>query len=76
MNNELLHHLEQRINQAVDEISVLRKKIEQLETQKTQLTEENNELEQKIYNNQEQQNNWETSINKMLNNLNQLDGTE
>lgn len=76
MNNELLHHLEQRINQAVDEISVLRQKITQLEAQNTQLSEENNELEQKIYSNQEQQNNWETSINKMLNNLNQLDGTE
>ncbi len=76
MNNELLHHLEQRINQAVDEISVLRQKIAQLETQNTQLTEENSELEQKIYSHQEQQNNWETSISKMLNNLNQLDGTE
>ena len=76
MNNELLHHLEQRINQAVDEISVLRQKIAQLETQNTQLTEENSELEQKIYSHQEQQNNWETSISKTLNNLNQLDGTE
>ena len=76
MNNELLHHLEQRINQAVDEISVLRQKITQLEAQNTQLSEEKNELEQKVYSNQEQQNNWETSINKMLNNLNQLDGTE
>jgi cell division protein ZapB len=76
MNNELLHHLEQRINQAVDEISVLRQKIAQLETQNTQLTEDNTELELKIYTHQEQQNDWETSINKMLNNLNQLDGTE
>ncbi|KJZ12788.1 hypothetical protein OA92_09255 [Marinomonas sp. SBI22] len=76
MNNELLHHLEQRINQAVDEISVLRQKIAQLEAQNTQLSEDNNELEQKVYSHQEQQNSWETSINKMLNNLNQLDGTE
>ncbi|MGB0941297.1 MAG: cell division protein ZapB [Marinomonas sp.] len=76
MNNELLHHLEQRINQAVDEISVLRQKIAQLEAQNTQLSEDNNELEQKVYSHQEQQNSWETSINKMLNNLNQLDDTE
>jgi cell division protein ZapB len=76
MNNELLHHLEQRINQAVDEINVLRQKIAQLEAQNTQLSEDNNELEQKVYSHQEQQNSWETSINKMLNNLNQLDGTE
>lgn len=76
MNNELLHHLEQRINQAVDEISVLRQKIEQLEAKNTQLTEDNTELELKVYSHQEQQNDWETSISKMLNNLNQLDGTE
>lgn len=45
MNNELLHHLEQRINEAVEEIGSLRKRIADLEMQNYELNEEKSELQ-------------------------------
>ncbi|MCZ2722139.1 cell division protein ZapB [Marinomonas sp. 15G1-11] len=73
MNNELLHHLEQRINQAVEEINALRGKISDLEMKNYELSEEKTELEAKFSQQEEQQANWENSLNGMLSRLNQLD---
>lgn len=73
MNNELLHHLEQRINAAVEEISTLRQRIQDLEMQNYELSEERDELNSKLSQHTEQQSNWEDSLNQMLNKLNQLD---
>lgn len=73
MNNELLHHLEQRINQAVEEINALRGKISDLEMKNYELSEEKTELEAKLSQQEEQQVNWENSLNGMLSRLNQLD---
>lgn len=73
MNNELLHHLEQRINQAVDEISALRGRIAELEMQNHEMTENKAEIEAQLNQRNEQQSNWESSLNQMLAKLNQLD---
>ncbi len=73
MNNELLHHLEQRINQAVEEINTLRGQISDLEMKNYELSEEKAELEAKLAQNSEQQTNWENSLNGMLARLDQLD---
>jgi len=73
MNNELLHHLEQRINQAVEEINTLRGKLSDLEMKNYELSEEKSELEAKLSQNSEQQTNWENSLNGMLSRLDQLD---
>lgn len=73
MNNELLQHLEQRINKAVDEISSLREKISELEIQNYELLEEKNELQNSLTQTKEQQSNWEASLSQMLNRLNQID---
>lgn len=76
MNNELLHHLEQRINEAVEEISSLRHKISELEMQNYELSEGKNELEAMLNQKNEQQSNWESSLSQMLNRLNQLDNKQ
>lgn len=73
MNNELLHHLEQRITAAVEEIATLRQRIQELEMQNYELSEERDELNNKLSQSSEQQANWESSLNDMLNKLNQLD---
>lgn len=73
MNNELLHHLEQRINEAVEEIGSLRKRIAELEMQNYELSEEKSELQTSIEQNNAQQSNWESSLSQMLQRLNQLD---
>lgn len=73
MNNELLHHLEQRINAAVEEISTLRQRISELEMQNYELTEEKEEISSKLNQQSELQSNWENSLTQMLNKLNQLD---
>lgn len=73
MNNELLQHLEQRINAAVAEISSLRTKISELEMQNYELAEEKNELQNTLTQTKEQQSNWESSLSQMLNKLNQID---
>lgn len=73
MNNELLHHLEQRINAAVEEISSLRQRISELEMQNYELSEERDEVKAKLSQQAEQQTNWESSLNQMLSKLNQLD---
>lgn len=73
MNNELLHHLEQRINQAVEEINTLRSKLSDLEMKNYELSEEKSELEATLSQNSEQQTNWENSLNGMLSRLDQLD---
>ena len=73
MNNELLHHLEQRINQAVEEINALRGKISDLEMKNYELSEEKAEIEGKLSQQEEQQTNWESALNGMLSRLNQLD---
>ncbi|MBM6552167.1 cell division protein ZapB [Marinomonas ostreistagni] len=73
MNNELLHHLEQRITAAVEEIATLRQRIQELEMQNYELSEERDELNNKLSQSSEQQANWENSLNDMLNKLNQLD---
>lgn len=73
MNNELLHDLERRISQAVEEITLLRQNVAQLESQNNQLAQRNNELEQAMNANREQQHNWEQSMANMLTNLNKLD---
>ncbi|MEP0071263.1 MAG: cell division protein ZapB [Marinomonas sp.] len=73
MNNELLQHLEQRINAAVDEISSLRTKISELEMQNYELNEEKNELQNTLTQTKEQQSSWESSLSQMLNRLNQID---
>ena len=73
MNNELLHHLEQRINAAVEEISTLRQRISELEMQNYELTEERDEAQAKLTQQAEQTTNWENSLNQMLSKLNQLD---
>ncbi|MFT2112128.1 cell division protein ZapB [Marinomonas sp. 2405UD68-3] len=73
MNNELLHHLEQRINQAVEEINTLRGKLSDLEVKNYELSEEKSELEAKLSQNSEQQTSWEDSLNGMLSLLDQLD---
>lgn len=73
MNNELLHHLEQRINAAVEEISTLRQRISELEMQNYELSEERDEVKAKLAQQAEQHTNWESSLNQMLSKLNQLD---
>ncbi|MEO9656315.1 cell division protein ZapB [Marinomonas sp.] len=73
MNHELLHHLEQRINEAVEEIGSLRKRISELEMQNYELSEEKSELQSNIEQNNAQQSNWESSLTQMLERLNQLD---
>lgn len=73
MNNELLHHLEQRINAAVEEISSLRQRISELEMQNYELSEERDEVQAKLAQHTEQQTSWENSLNQMLSKLNQLD---
>ncbi|CUB05650.1 cell division protein ZapB [Marinomonas fungiae] len=73
MNNELLHHLEQRINAAVEEISTLRQRISELEMQNYELSEERDEAQAKLTQQAEQTTNWENSLNQMLSKLNQLD---
>ncbi|RUM51998.1 MAG: cell division protein ZapB [Marinomonas sp.] len=73
MNNELLHHLEQRINAAVEEISTLRQRISELEMQNYELSEERDEVKSQLSQQTEQQTNWENSLNQMLSKLNQLD---
>lgn len=73
MNNELLHHLEQRINAAVEEISTLRQRISELEMQNYELSEERDEAQAKLTQQAEQNSNWENSLNQMLSKLNQLD---
>ncbi|SBS34026.1 Cell division protein ZapB [Marinomonas aquimarina] len=73
MNNELLHHLEQRINAAVEEISTLRQRISELEMQNYELSEERDEAQAKLTQQAEQSSNWENSLNQMLSKLNQLD---
>ncbi|TDO96011.1 cell division protein ZapB [Marinomonas balearica] len=73
MNNELLHHLEQRINNAVEEISSLRQKVSELEMKNYELSEEKEELRAGLTQKSEQQTSWESSLNQMLDRLNQLD---
>ncbi|MCO4787311.1 Cell division protein ZapB [Marinomonas gallaica] len=73
MNNELLHHLEQRINAAVEEISTLRQRISELEMQNYELSEERDETKAQLAQQAEQTTNWESSLNQMLSKLNQLD---
>ncbi|RBP83155.1 cell division protein ZapB [Marinomonas rhizomae] len=73
MNNELLHHLEQRINDAVEEIGSLRKRISELEMQNYELSEEKAEIQSTLDQTKEQQSNWESSLSQMLNRLNQMD---
>ncbi|WP_417507656.1 cell division protein ZapB [Marinomonas gallaica] len=73
MNNELLHHLEQRINAAVEEISTLRQRISELEMQNYELSEERDETKAQLAKQAEQTTNWESSLNQMLSKLNQLD---
>ncbi len=73
MNNELLHHLERRINEAVEEISSLRTRVSELEMQNYELTEEKNDLQSILTQSKEQQANWENSLSDMLNRLNQMD---
>lgn len=73
MNNELLHHLEQRINEAVEEIGSLRQRITELEMQNYEITEEKDELQTALNQKDEQQSSWEASLSQMLSRLNQLD---
>jgi cell division protein ZapB len=73
MNNELLHHLEQRINGAVEEIQTLRQRISELEMQNYELSEERDELKTQLNEVGEKHSNWENSLSNMLNRLNQLD---
>ncbi|AEF53641.1 cell division protein ZapB [Marinomonas posidonica] len=76
MNNELLHHLEQRINEAVEEIGSLRKRIADLEMQNYELNEEKSELQNTLNQSKEQQSNWESSLSQMLSRLNQMDNKQ
>ncbi|RBO80011.1 cell division protein ZapB [Marinomonas aquiplantarum] len=76
MNNELLHHLEQRINEAVEEIGSLRKRIADLEMQNYELNEEKSELQSTLDQTKEQQSNWESSLSQMLSRLNQMDNKQ
>ncbi|KZN14996.1 cell division protein ZapB [Marinomonas sp. TW1] len=76
MNNELLHHLEQRINEAVEEIGSLRKRIADLEMQNYELNEEKSELQNTLNQTKEQQSNWESSLSQMLSRLNQMDNKQ
>ena len=71
MNNELLHHLEQRINAAVEEISTLRQRISELEMQNYELSEERDETKAQLAQQAEQTTNWESSLNQMLSKLNE-----
>jgi len=72
MNNELLQNLERRINEAVEEIGSLRKRLSELEMQNYELSEEKNDLQKAITQSKEQQANWESSLSGMLNRLNQM----
>lgn len=76
MNNELLHHLEQRINEAVEEIESLRKRTSELEMQNYELSEEKNELKIELTKSKEQQQSWESSLSEMLGRLNKMDDKE
>ncbi|TBR37700.1 cell division protein ZapB [Marinomonas agarivorans] len=76
MNNELLNTLEQRIRQAVEEITLLRQNVAQLELQNSQLAQRNEELESAINTSMEQQKSWEQSMSDMLTNLNKLDDVQ
>ena len=73
MNNELLHHLEQRINEAVEEITSLRRRIAELEMQNYELSEEKSDIQNTLTQTKEQQSNWESSLSQMLSRLNQMD---
>ena len=66
MNNELLHHLEQRITAAVEEISTLRQRIQELEMQNYEISEERDELNNKLNQHNEQQSNWETQTFRLV----------
>lgn len=76
MNHELLNTLEQRIVQAVEEITLLRQNMAELEAQNSQLVQKNQELELAINTNIEQQKSWEESMSNMLTNLNKLDDVQ
>lgn len=76
MNNELLHHLEQRINEAVEEIGSLRKRVSELEMQNYELSEEKGELQSELAKSKEQQLSWESSLSEMLGRLNKMDDKE
>ena len=73
MNNELLKQLEQHINEAVEEIGSLRKRIAELEMQNYELSEEKSGIQSTLSQTKEQQSNWESSLSQMLNRLNQMD---
>ena len=73
MNNELLHHLEQRINEAVEEITSLRRRIAELEMQNYELSEEKSDIQNTLTQTKEQQSNWESSLSQMLSRLNKMD---
>ncbi|MFT2098186.1 cell division protein ZapB [Marinomonas sp. 2405UD66-6] len=76
MNNNLLQHLEQRINEAIEEISSLRAKVSELEVQNYELTEEKNDTLNTLNQIKQQQSNWESSLSQMLNRLNQMDNKQ
>ena len=63
MSNNLLQQLEDKINQAIDSIEYLREQVKTLESNNTELVEENNKL-------REFQCEWEKNLNNLLQRLN------
>lgn len=69
MSSQLLQQLEDKINQTIETIELLRLQIEELEQKNTKLQDDNNVLKDKLEA-------WEKTLHTMLHRLNDVDAMQ